>query len=154
MYRLFLLLMHVKLITRDHDLSFSRQNITSNCGFHSNSLKSLPVWLGLKLNHEIVQIEQDNCNFIYTPCTPNMLIDIWVLISHLAIWFQEASGAYFFGGNGRIISPSELSKNPKLARQLWETTCNMLSHTPFDSEETKMLASVLSCAKWTNRWHF
>ncbi|KAK4277534.1 hypothetical protein QN277_015521 [Acacia crassicarpa] len=59
----------------------------------------------------------------------------------------EASGAYFFGGKGRVTSSSELSRNPKLARLLWETTCNMLSDIPFGSEETKKLASALLCPK-------
>ncbi|KAK2390649.1 dehydrogenase/reductase SDR family member on chromosome X [Trifolium repens] len=44
------------------------------------------------------------------------------------------SGAYFFGGEGRTINSSALSRNAKLAHELWETTCNMLSVTPFDNE--------------------
>ncbi|WJX34163.1 hypothetical protein P8452_22299 [Trifolium repens] len=44
------------------------------------------------------------------------------------------SGAYFFGGKGRTINSSALSRNAKLAHELWETTCNMLSVTPFDNE--------------------
>ncbi|CAJ1974372.1 unnamed protein product [Sphenostylis stenocarpa] len=32
------------------------------------------------------------------------------------------SGAYFFGGKGRTINPSGLSRNAKLARELWEST--------------------------------
>ncbi|KAF7830680.1 dehydrogenase/reductase SDR family member on chromosome X isoform X1 [Senna tora] len=53
----------------------------------------------------------------------------------------EASGAYFFGGKGRTIKSSELSRNPKLARQLWETTSKLLKQTPFGPEDTQILAS-------------
>ncbi|XP_019437391.1 PREDICTED: dehydrogenase/reductase SDR family member on chromosome X-like [Lupinus angustifolius] len=48
------------------------------------------------------------------------------------------SGVYFFGGKGRTLNPSALSRNSKLALQLWETTCNMLSQTGFGVEEKKM----------------
>ncbi|KAL5145632.1 Dehydrogenase/reductase SDR family member on chromosome X [Glycine soja] len=44
------------------------------------------------------------------------------------------SGAYFFGGNGRTINPSTLSRNAKLARELWESTSKLLSVTPFGAE--------------------
>ncbi|KAK7351011.1 hypothetical protein VNO77_10132 [Canavalia gladiata] len=44
------------------------------------------------------------------------------------------SGAYFFGGKGRTINSSTLSRNAKLARELWETTCNLLSVTPFAAQ--------------------
>lgn len=49
-------------------------------------------------------------------------------------FFQGTSGAYFFGGNGRTIKSSALSQNAKLARELWETTCSLLSATPFGNE--------------------
>ncbi|KAK8465325.1 hypothetical protein PHAVU_009G054600 [Phaseolus vulgaris] len=44
------------------------------------------------------------------------------------------SGAYYFGGKGRTINPSELSHNAKLARQLWESTSKLLSVTPFGAD--------------------
>ncbi|KAL1369295.1 hypothetical protein HN51_023392 [Arachis hypogaea] len=45
------------------------------------------------------------------------------------------SGAYFFGGIGRTIEPSILSRDAGLALKLWETTSNLLSRTPFGTEE-------------------
>ncbi|XP_052112847.1 uncharacterized protein LOC107475995 isoform X4 [Arachis duranensis] len=45
------------------------------------------------------------------------------------------SGAYFFGGIGRTIEPSILSRDAGLALKLWETTSNLLSTTPFGTEE-------------------
>ncbi|XP_057740153.1 short-chain dehydrogenase TIC 32 B, chloroplastic-like isoform X2 [Arachis stenosperma] len=45
------------------------------------------------------------------------------------------SGAYFFGGIGRTIEPSILSRDAGLALKLWETTSNLLSATPFGTEE-------------------
>jgi hypothetical protein len=59
-------------------------------------------------------------------------IDFKMLIS--LHFLQGTSGAYFFGGKGRTINSSALSRNAKLAHELWETTCNMLSVTPFDNE--------------------
>ncbi|KAL2339640.1 hypothetical protein Fmac_007580 [Flemingia macrophylla] len=44
------------------------------------------------------------------------------------------SGAYFFGGKGRTINSSALSRNAKLARELWESTSKLLSVTPFGAE--------------------
>ncbi|KAH1112915.1 hypothetical protein GLYMA_04G237500v4 [Glycine max] len=44
------------------------------------------------------------------------------------------SGAYFFGGKGRTLNPSPLSRNAKLARELWESTSKLLSVTPFGAE--------------------
>nr|AFK41913.1 unknown [Lotus japonicus] len=44
------------------------------------------------------------------------------------------SGAYFFGGKGRTINSSALSRNAKSALELWETTSNLLSVTPFGVE--------------------
>ncbi|AES72464.1 rossmann-fold NAD(P)-binding domain protein [Medicago truncatula] len=41
------------------------------------------------------------------------------------------SGAYFFWGKGRTINSSALSQDAKLAHELWETTSNLLSVTPF-----------------------
>ncbi|KAL0888678.1 hypothetical protein Bca101_012661 [Brassica carinata] len=35
----------------------------------------------------------------------------------------EVSGKYFFGGNGRTIESSETSRDPKLAKELWDTSC-------------------------------
>ncbi|RYR48031.1 hypothetical protein Ahy_A07g034025 isoform A [Arachis hypogaea] len=45
------------------------------------------------------------------------------------------SGAYFFGGIGRTIEPSILSRDAGLALKLWETTSNLLSTTPFGAED-------------------
>ncbi|KAK7410692.1 hypothetical protein VNO78_01689 [Psophocarpus tetragonolobus] len=44
------------------------------------------------------------------------------------------SRAYFFGGKGRTINPSAVSQNAKLARELWESTNNLLSITPLGAE--------------------
>ncbi|KAH0861619.1 hypothetical protein HID58_089880 [Brassica napus] len=35
----------------------------------------------------------------------------------------EVSGKYFFGGNGRTIESSAVSRDPKLAKELWDTSC-------------------------------
>ncbi|KAJ4882393.1 NAD(P)-binding Rossmann-fold superfamily protein [Raphanus sativus] len=35
----------------------------------------------------------------------------------------EVSGKYFFGGYGRTIESSEISRDPKLAKELWDTSC-------------------------------
>ncbi|CAA7018151.1 unnamed protein product [Microthlaspi erraticum] len=35
----------------------------------------------------------------------------------------ETSGAYYFGGKGRTIESSQVSRDSKLAEQLWETSC-------------------------------
>ncbi|XP_009122637.1 short-chain dehydrogenase TIC 32, chloroplastic [Brassica rapa] len=35
----------------------------------------------------------------------------------------EVSGTYFFGGNGRTIESSAVSRDPKLAKELWDTSC-------------------------------
>ncbi|KAL1201492.1 Short-chain dehydrogenase TIC 32 [Cardamine amara subsp. amara] len=35
----------------------------------------------------------------------------------------EISGKYFFGGNGKIIESSALSRDLKLAKELWDTSC-------------------------------
>ncbi|CAK8567550.1 unnamed protein product [Lathyrus sativus] len=51
-----------------------------------------------------------------------------------AFAYPGTSGAYFFGGKGRTINPSALSRNAKIAHELWETTCNMLLVTPFGNE--------------------
>ncbi|XP_052108762.1 uncharacterized protein LOC107460589 isoform X3 [Arachis duranensis] len=45
------------------------------------------------------------------------------------------SGAYFFGGIGRTIEPSILSRDAGLALKLWETTSNLLLTTPFGAED-------------------
>lgn len=44
------------------------------------------------------------------------------------------SGAYFFGGKGRTINSSALSQDAKLAHELWETTFDLLSVTPFGNK--------------------
>jgi len=51
-------------------------------------------------------------------------------------FFQGTSGAYFFGGKGRTINSSTLSRDAKLAHELWETTSNLLSVTPFGIKRT------------------
>ncbi|CAH8379589.1 unnamed protein product [Eruca vesicaria subsp. sativa] len=35
----------------------------------------------------------------------------------------EVSGKYFFGGNGRTIESSAVSHDPRLAKELWDTSC-------------------------------
>lgn len=37
----------------------------------------------------------------------------------------ELSGVYFFGGNGRTINSSATSYNAKLARELWNASCDL-----------------------------
>ncbi|AES68518.2 dehydrogenase/reductase SDR family member on chromosome X isoform X2 [Medicago truncatula] len=44
------------------------------------------------------------------------------------------SGVYFFGGKGRTINSSALSQDTKLAHELWETTSDLLSVTPFGNK--------------------
>ncbi|ESQ41576.1 hypothetical protein EUTSA_v10013899mg [Eutrema salsugineum] len=39
----------------------------------------------------------------------------------------EISGAYYFGGKGRTIESSKVSRDPKLAKQLWETSCDLFN---------------------------
>lgn len=41
------------------------------------------------------------------------------------VFFQEVSGVYFFGGNGRCLKSSALSYNTRLAKDLWATSCNL-----------------------------
>ncbi|XP_061358263.1 uncharacterized protein LOC133302496 [Gastrolobium bilobum] len=57
------------------------------------------------------------------------------------------SGAYFFGGKGRTINSSALSRDAKLARELWETTCKLLSVTPFGVETNTLALDLMSCRK-------
>ncbi|CAN7141912.1 unnamed protein product [Brassica rapa subsp. narinosa] len=40
-----------------------------------------------------------------------------------ALASPEVSGTYFFGGNGRTIESSAVSRDPKLAKELWDTSC-------------------------------
>ncbi|XP_004502627.1 uncharacterized protein [Cicer arietinum] len=63
-------------------------------------------------------------------CGKNSIVDA-------ALAPPGTSGAYFFGGSGRTINPSAHSQNIKLAHELWETTSNMLSGTPFGNETNK-----------------
>ncbi|XP_028058831.1 short-chain dehydrogenase TIC 32, chloroplastic-like [Camellia sinensis] len=37
----------------------------------------------------------------------------------------EISGVYFFGGNGRTVNSSALSYDTKLAKELWDTSCDL-----------------------------
>ncbi|ESQ41573.1 hypothetical protein EUTSA_v10013855mg [Eutrema salsugineum] len=39
----------------------------------------------------------------------------------------EISGAYYFGGKGRTIESSKVSRDLKLGQQLWETSCDLLN---------------------------
>ncbi|GER48892.1 NAD(P)-binding Rossmann-fold superfamily protein [Striga asiatica] len=39
--------------------------------------------------------------------------------------YDEVSGVYFFGGNGRCLQSSRLSYNSRLAKDLWATSCNL-----------------------------
>ncbi|CAL5359773.1 unnamed protein product [Camellia sinensis] len=38
---------------------------------------------------------------------------------------KEISGVYFFGGNGRTVNSSALSYDTKLAKELWDTSCDL-----------------------------
>ncbi|KAG7602400.1 putative NADP-retinol dehydrogenase [Arabidopsis thaliana] len=44
-----------------------------------------------------------------------------------ALSTPETSGAYYFGGKGRTIESSQVSRDPKLAKQLWETSCDLFN---------------------------
>ncbi|XP_010543515.1 PREDICTED: short-chain dehydrogenase TIC 32, chloroplastic [Tarenaya hassleriana] len=46
------------------------------------------------------------------------------------------SGRYFFGGNGRTIDSSVISRDPKLAEELWNTSCDILHDSQFAAKET------------------
>ncbi|KAF8090199.1 hypothetical protein N665_0483s0037 [Sinapis alba] len=37
----------------------------------------------------------------------------------------EISGVYYFGGKGRTIKSSKASRDPKLGKELWETSCGL-----------------------------
>ncbi|KAG2238793.1 hypothetical protein Bca52824_091964 [Brassica carinata] len=37
----------------------------------------------------------------------------------------ETSGVYYFGGKGRTIKSSKASRDPKLGKELWETSCEL-----------------------------
>ncbi|XP_056847511.1 uncharacterized protein LOC108841139 isoform X2 [Raphanus sativus] len=37
----------------------------------------------------------------------------------------ETSGVYYFGGKGRTIKSSKASRDPKLGKELWETSCGL-----------------------------
>uniref|UniRef100_A0A1J3K2G2 Short-chain dehydrogenase TIC 32, chloroplastic n=1 Tax=Noccaea caerulescens TaxID=107243 RepID=A0A1J3K2G2_NOCCA len=37
----------------------------------------------------------------------------------------EVSGKYYFGGRGRTIESSAISRDPKLAKELWDTSCHI-----------------------------
>lgn len=39
--------------------------------------------------------------------------------------FQEISGVYFFGGNGRTANSSARSYETNLAKELWATSCDL-----------------------------
>ncbi|KAK7317152.1 hypothetical protein RJT34_01136 [Clitoria ternatea] len=60
-------------------------------------------------------------------CAVNSIVDA-------ALAPPGTSGAYFFGGKGRTVNSSALSRNAKLARELWETTSYLLSVTPFGAK--------------------
>ncbi|ESQ36105.1 hypothetical protein EUTSA_v10007998mg [Eutrema salsugineum] len=49
--------------------------------------------------------------------------DAAVSIVDAALAPPEMSGKYFFGGNGRTIESSAISRDPKLAKELWDTSC-------------------------------
>lgn len=44
---------------------------------------------------------------------------------NVCIYFQETTGVYFFGGNGRTIKSSALSYNTKLSKDLWDLSNEM-----------------------------
>ncbi|CAH2072642.1 unnamed protein product [Thlaspi arvense] len=47
----------------------------------------------------------------------------------------EISGAYYFGGKGRTVESSQVSKDPKLAQQLWETSCDLFNELQLSSSQ-------------------
>ncbi|KFK25831.1 hypothetical protein AALP_AA8G167600 [Arabis alpina] len=47
----------------------------------------------------------------------------------------DISGAYYFGGKGRTIESSQVSKDPKLAKQLWETSCDLFNELHLTSSQ-------------------
>ncbi|XVF38946.1 hypothetical protein REPUB_Repub20aG0146500 [Reevesia pubescens] len=47
----------------------------------------------------------------------------------------EASGVYFFGGEGRTVSSSMLSQNAKLAKELWTMSNNLFLEASLASKE-------------------
>ncbi|XWS53460.1 hypothetical protein CRYUN_Cryun10bG0003400 [Craigia yunnanensis] len=58
----------------------------------------------------------------------------------------EASGEYFFGGEGRTVSSSMLSKNAKLAKELWTVTYKLFLEASLASKE--MCNSTMSDKLW------
>lgn len=50
-------------------------------------------------------------------------------------FLQEVSGEYFFGGNGWTIDSSDLSYDPKLARELWATSLDLFDELHHAFEE-------------------
>jgi len=44
---------------------------------------------------------------------------------YVDLFLQEISGKYFFGG--RTIESSALSSDPKMAKELWDTSCLMFN---------------------------
>lgn len=53
------------------------------------------------------------------------IIDLSFHINVCIYIFQETTGVYFFGGNGRTIKSSELSYNTKLSKDLWDLSSEM-----------------------------
>ncbi|KAK6133568.1 hypothetical protein DH2020_032697 [Rehmannia glutinosa] len=45
----------------------------------------------------------------------------------------EVSGVYFFGGNGRSLNSSALSYDARLAKDLWDTSCNLFQELQLSS---------------------
>jgi hypothetical protein len=57
----------------------------------------------------------------------NNLFSVNLLITELIslFLFQDISGVYFFGGKSRTLNSSALSRNTKLAQELWNTSCDL-----------------------------
>ncbi|KFK25830.1 hypothetical protein AALP_AA8G167400 [Arabis alpina] len=59
----------------------------------------------------------------------------------------ETSGAYYFGGKGRTIKSSKVSRDPKLAKQLWETSCDLFNEMTMKDVKEALLF-VLTSDYW------
>lgn len=57
--------------------------------------------------------------------------------------FQEISGVYFFGGEGRILNSSGLTYNTKLAKELWNASSDLFLEASLASKETSSSDNLL-----------
>ncbi|EOA20857.1 hypothetical protein CARUB_v10001194mg [Capsella rubella] len=53
-----------------------------------------------------------------------------------ALSAPERSGSYYFGGKGKTIESSKVSKSTKLAKQLWDTSCDLFSELQLLQSQT------------------